>query len=181
MHRTGAIAASFSEWLTAAAMVAALSGCSPAGQAAMAEVGNLAGTASGFASMSSSGKVNDANAELARANARLVENQAFDLEENRDRLTKERPVVARLLFQMAGRERDPVLADLARWVEAGGDPDYAFKYMLTRYEEKAESKDQHLAKPFIDHSQSAAPVLPPNPRSLGAAPDTKTVPPGTPP
>ncbi len=174
MHRTGAIAASFSEWLTVAAVVAALTGCSPAGQAAMAEVGNLAGTASGFATMNSSSKVNDANAELARANARLVENQAFDLEKNRDRVTRERPVVARMLYQMAGRENDPVLTDLARWVEAGGDPDYAFKYMLARYEEKKDAgKEQRSAKPSFDHSQSAAPVLPPDPRSLGSAPDTK--------
>ncbi len=143
----------------------------------MAEVGNLAGNATGLATMGSSGRVNDANAELARANARLAENQAFDLEQNRDRLTKERPVVAHILFQMAGRENDPVLTDLARWVEAGGDPDYAFKYMLTRYEEKNGGGREHPLRPSMDHSQSAVPVLPPNPRSLGAAPDTKTLPP----
>jgi hypothetical protein len=163
MHRTGALAASFYEWVTAAAIVAAtaLGGCSPAGQATMAEVGNLAGTVPGFATIGSSGKVNDANAELARANARLAENQSLDLERNRDRVDKERPVVAKILFETAGREHDQVLADLARWVEAGGDPDYAFKYMLTHTDNKATDHDEsHARKPPIVSGQLSAPPLP---------------------
>jgi hypothetical protein len=56
--------------------------------------------------------------------------QAEELRIKREQLEDERSATVGILREMALAREDPTLADLALWVQAGGDPDYAMHYAL---------------------------------------------------
>ncbi len=50
-----------------------------------------------------------------------------------------------ILQEMARWENDPELDDLAQWTEAGGDPNFAFQYVLERIEQDQKSNQNAVA------------------------------------
>ena len=115
-----------------------VAGCSAAGEAAVQSVGTLASSfgsaASGYQTAQSTKKLNEANVQVALANAALTRQQASDLSLKQKQMEQERPVVVRILNKAAESEHDPMLQSVALWVAAGGDPDYGFKFWLSHEE-----------------------------------------------
>jgi hypothetical protein len=72
----------------------------------------------------------------------LTRQQASDLNTRQDQVERERPVVVRILNSAADSEHDPMLKNVALWVAAGGDPDYAFRYWLS-HEETLSAPNSH--------------------------------------
>jgi len=124
-----------------------VAGCSAAGQAAVESVGTLANSigsaATGYQTAQSTKKLNEANVEVALANAALTREQASDLSTRQNQVERERPVVVRILNSSADSEHDPMLNNVALWVAAGGDPDYAFKYWLSHEEALSAEPNSH--------------------------------------
>jgi hypothetical protein len=129
-----------------AALGLLVSGCAagfanPAGLTSVASaIGEVGATATGFKSTKSATELNDANKELVQAQAAMTQTQVSDSEVERKRLTDERVVTAKLLKGMADSYHEPVFLTLAEWVEAGGDPDFAFKYALTHIQSDEHTK-----------------------------------------
>jgi len=123
-----------------------VAGCSAAGQAAVESVGTLANSigsaATGYQTAQSTKKLNEANIEVALASAALTRQQARDLNTKQNLVERERPVVVRILNSAADSEHDPRLENVALWVAAGGDPDYAFKYWLS-HEDSISFQNSH--------------------------------------
>jgi hypothetical protein len=115
---------------TAAMAIAGLCGCAAAlpDMAGLAQPGNLV---TGLMAVRSTAELNRANEQLARAQAELTKQQALDLKNRREELKDERPVTVGILKDMAGAEHQPIFNDLALWVAAGGDPNYALNYALS--------------------------------------------------
>jgi hypothetical protein len=114
-----------------------LSGCvaagplaTPAVESAATLAGTAGSTATSYVSTESTAELNKANVELIRAQAALLEAQARDLARKRQELAGERATVVGILHDRAISENDYKLADLAMWVNAGGDPQFAMKYLL---------------------------------------------------
>ncbi len=78
----------------------------------------------------SSIELNAANVELVRAQAQMQKAQADELSIKREELENERAATVGILREMSIAREDPTLADVALWVQAGGDPDYAMHYAL---------------------------------------------------
>jgi hypothetical protein len=115
--------------MTVAAAIAGLYGCT----ALTPDVGGLTEPGSvvnGFIMAKSTVALNRANEHLSRAQAQLAMQQAIDLEIKRRSLKEERVATTGILRDMAAAKHQPLFADLAQWVAAGGDPDYALKYAL---------------------------------------------------
>lgn len=114
--------------------VSCLAGCAAAAAPGVEEMTTMAGTAfpaaTGILATRSSMELNAANIDYIRAQAALLRDQSEELKLNRMRLQTERAATVGILRFMAGQRRDPIIADLALWVEAGGDPDFAMKYAL---------------------------------------------------
>jgi len=89
-------------------------------------------TATGFRAVQSASELNNANKQLVYAQTAIAESQVDSAEAERQRLTQERVVTTRLLREMSKDYNDHIYLALAEWVEAGGDPDFAFKYALSR-------------------------------------------------
>lgn len=131
-------------------VVATLPGCSPA--AVNGPVAGLEGVASMLATVGSTAsglKQTESTVELNGANQRLIEAQAAmtqtEVEQKRNdriQLNNERKVTARLLRNMSSEYHEPLFEMLAEWVEAGGDPDFAFRYALTRTDEEQTAQEQ---------------------------------------
>jgi hypothetical protein len=111
-----------------------LSGCAalalPGVEGAASLAGTAGTTATGYISTQSSRELNSANVELIRAQAETQKVQAEDLRVKREELESERAATVGILRELARSHEDPMLADLALWVQAGGDPDYAMHYAL---------------------------------------------------
>jgi hypothetical protein len=124
-----------------------VAGCSAAGQAAFQSVGSLASSvgsaATGYQTAQSTKKLNEANVQVALANATLTRQQASELNLKQNQVEHERPVVVRILNKAAETEHDPMLQSVALWVAAGGDPDYAFKFWLSHEEALATASTPH--------------------------------------
>jgi hypothetical protein len=132
-------------WVLWVVLASVLSGgCSPG--AMEGPVAGMQGVASMLASVGSAAaglKKAQSAIALDGANQRLIEAQAAmtqaQVEQTRDhhaRLINERKVTARLLRAMSTEYHEPLFETLAEWVEAGGDPDFAFKYALSRADEE---------------------------------------------
>lgn len=52
-----------------------------------------------------------------------------------------------ILRDMAVAEHEPLFADLAEWVAAGGDPNYAMNYALTQ--QKSAAAESNLSQPRL--------------------------------
>jgi hypothetical protein len=111
-----------------------VSGCAALAAPGIEGAASLAGmagnSATGYMSTHSSIELNAANAELVRAQAQMQKVQADDLRSKREELESERAATVGILREMAIAREDPTLADVALWVQAGGDPDYAMHYAL---------------------------------------------------
>ncbi|MGA7870229.1 MAG: hypothetical protein WCA22_04950 [Candidatus Binatus sp.] len=110
-----------------------VSGCAalaPGVEGAASLAGTAGTTATGYMSTQSSRELNAANVELILAQARMQKMQAEDLHIKREELESERAATVGILREMAVSREDPTLADLALWVQAGGDADYAIHYAL---------------------------------------------------
>jgi hypothetical protein len=124
-----------------------VAGCSAAGQAAVESVGTLASSvgsaATGYQTAQSTKKLNEANVQVALANAALTRQQAGELNLKQNQVEHERPVVVQILNSAAKSEHDPMLQRVALWVAAGGDPDYAFKFWLSHEEALSTAPTSH--------------------------------------
>ena len=111
-----------------------MSGCAALAAPGIEGAASLAGmagnSATGYMSTHSSIELNAANVELVRAQAQMQKVQADDLRNKREELENERAATVGILREMAIAREDPTLADVALWVQAGGDPDYAMHYAL---------------------------------------------------
>jgi hypothetical protein len=111
-----------------------VSGCAALAAPGIEGAASLAGmagnSATGYMSTHSSIELNAANVELVRAQAQMQKVQADDLRSKREELESERAATVGILREMAIAREDPTLADVALWVQAGGDPDYAMHYAL---------------------------------------------------
>jgi hypothetical protein len=111
-----------------------VSGCAALAAPGIEGAASLAGmagnSATGYMSTHSSIELNAANVELVRAQAQMQKVQADDLRSKREQLESERAATVGILREMAIAREDPTLADVALWVQAGGDPDYAMHYAL---------------------------------------------------
>jgi hypothetical protein len=115
-----------------------LSGCfaaaaplaTPAFESATTMAGTAGSTATGYFATESTKKLNSANVELIHAQAAMLKAQQRDLARKRRQIADERATVVGILRDRAISEDDYKLADLAMWVDAGGDPQFAMKYLL---------------------------------------------------
>jgi hypothetical protein len=148
-------------------MALVLSGCSAAAVQGASGLATSVGSAvTGFETAGSQRRVNNAQVQLTLANAELVRNQALDLELQRDVTSGERPVVVEVLRKTAIEEHDPFLNDIALWVSAGGDPGYAFRYLMDRERERGQlvKHDTLVVPPHPGQAQTTAPgAVPPHP------------------
>jgi hypothetical protein len=138
-----------------------VSGCSAAGQAAVESVGTLASSfgsaATGYQTAQSTKKLNEANVQVALANAALTRQQAGELNLKQNQVEHERPVVVRILNKAAESEHDPMLQSVALWVASGGDPDYAFKFWLSHEEALATAPTPHPTLELPNHQPALQP------------------------
>jgi len=120
--------------LAVVVMARLVSGCAALAAPGVEGAASLAGTAgsaaTGYMSTQSSRELNTANVDLIRAQAQMEKEQAGELSIKRVELEDERAATVGILREMALAREDPTLADLALWVQAGGDPDYAMHYAL---------------------------------------------------
>ncbi len=140
-----------------------VAGCSAAGQAAVESVGSLASSfgsaATGYQTAQSTKKLNEANVQVALANAALTHQQASELNLKQNQVEHERPVVVRILNKAAESEHDPMLQSVALWVASGGDPDYAFKFWLSHEEALATAPTPHPTLELPNHQPALQPKL----------------------
>jgi len=132
-------------------------GCSLGGEAAMQGVSGLAGAIgtgiNGISNANETRRMDSAQMQLTLARAALVRDQVEDRRLTRDKIQSERSIVVKILRVDAGSKHDPFLNDVALWVSAGGDPDYAFRYLMNR-------EQARLAHPFN-------PIVPATLKSVG--------------
>lgn len=155
-------------WILWVILPSALAGCSHA--AIQGPVAGLQGVASMLADVSSTAaglKQTQSTVELNGANQRLIEAQAAmtqtQVEQTRDdhaRLINERKVTARLLRVMSIEYHEPLFETLAVWVEAGGDPDFAFKYALSRANEEQTTQEQPSQTLSLAQHPQLSPAMP---------------------
>ena len=115
-----------------------LSGCfaalplvaAPAVEGATSMAGTAGSTASGVTGTQSMVELNNANIEYIKAQTHLLDAQTRTEDEKRTSMLSERATTVGILRDTAKARHDPMLETLAMWVEEGGDPDYAMKYML---------------------------------------------------
>src|SRR6266849_6589065 len=140
-----------------------VAGCSAAGQAAVESVGYLASSfgsaATGYQTAQSTKKLNEANVQVALANAALTHQQASELNLKQNQVEHERPVAVRILNKAAESEHDPMLQSVALWVASGGDPDYAFKFWLSHEEALATAPTPHPTLELPNHQPALQPKL----------------------
>jgi hypothetical protein len=109
---------------------------SPPGLSSVASaIEAIGATATGFKTTQSTAELNGADKGLVEAETAMTQTQVAQSRSDRERLGHERIVTARLLRAMSGDYHEPVFLTLAEWVEAGGDPDFAFRYALSHIEE----------------------------------------------
>jgi hypothetical protein len=131
-------------WILWVILPSVLSGCSPAAvqgpvaglQGVASMLASVGSTAAGFKQAQSTVELNGANQRLIDAQAAMTQTQVEETRDDHARLVNERMVTARLLRAMSTEYHEPLFETLAEWVEAGGDPDFAFKYALTRADEE---------------------------------------------
>ncbi len=132
----------------------------------LAEPGNVL---NGYITAKSTVQLNRANEQLAHAQAQLTAQQAIDIEQKREQLKEERPATVGILRDMAAAEHQPIFDDLAQWVAAGGDPNYAMNYALT-HQAFAAPKDQTTeSEPWNAHPASLSHARPTQPEQAEGA------------
>jgi hypothetical protein len=102
----------------------------PAAEDVSSLAGTVGTTATGYFSTWSTANLNEANLQLVKLQAAALRTQAREMERKRRLEIKERAVTVGILRDWASARHDPTLSDLAMWVEAGGDSQFAMKYLL---------------------------------------------------
>ncbi|HUY37695.1 MAG TPA: hypothetical protein VMV13_02640 [Candidatus Binataceae bacterium] len=105
---------------------------SPAVEGISSLTGTAGSTTTGYFTSQSQIDLNKANIAQLKAQAELTRAQAAALRDRQCQLDGERATTVGILRDTADARNDPTLDNLAMWVAAGGDPDYAMKYMLTQ-------------------------------------------------
>jgi hypothetical protein len=180
-----------------AALSLSVAGCgasavgSPAGLTGVASmIASVGSTATGFKTVQSTAELNGANKELAEAQTAMMRTQVEQTKADHDRIGTERTVTAKLLREMSTTYHEPMFETLAAWVQAGGDPDFAFKYAIAHVDDENKARiasEQTLLlkqQPALvgpsEHPpevpQPAAPVPKPHP---GVAAEVKDAPPAS--
>lgn len=151
-------------WIALAPLLL-LVGCGPAGIATPTGLSSVAAaleavgsTATGFKTTLSTAELNGADKGLVEAQTAMTQTQLEQSHDDRQRLAQERVVTARLLRGMSTDYHEPVFLTLAAWVEAGGDPDFAFKYALAHI---SEGQTKELPQQAKDLPQQAMLVAAP--------------------
>jgi hypothetical protein len=100
----------------------------------MGSVGSAAGSTgsglSGLLNAKSTEKVNDSWIKNNDAQALYYRQQNLSDARHYTQEMKQRAASVGILKSMATLDEDPQIADLATWVQAGGDPKFALKYAL---------------------------------------------------
>lgn len=116
-----------------------LNGCALLAVPAVEQVGslaNMAGTgATGMVSTQSTVEVNKSWIESNDQQARYTQAQFQALERQHGQDLTRRSTTVGILRNLATLQHDPRIADLARWVQNGGDPQFALDYAFTRGQE----------------------------------------------
>jgi hypothetical protein len=127
MRKVLCIAAAF---LLSGCVAAAAPLATPAFESATTMAGTAGSTATGYLATESTRQLNKATVELVHAQAAMLKAQRRALARKRQQTAIERVTVVGILRERALSEHDYKFADLAMWVSAGGDPQYAMKYLL---------------------------------------------------
>ena len=118
-----------------------MSGCALLAAPAVEEVGSLADVAgagtTGFMGTESTVAVNKSWIKNNDIQARYYSFQLRRLSRQDDFARKKRASAVGILKSMAILDNDPQIADLAQWVENGGDPQFALDHALARDQDDA--------------------------------------------
>jgi hypothetical protein len=109
----------------------------PAVEAAGSMVGPTASGASGIVNAESTVTVNTSWVKNNNAQAAYYRDQRRYLARRQEQANAQRAAAAGIIDNLAVLDRDPRLADLARWVAAGGNAQFALGYALTAAREDA--------------------------------------------
>ena len=130
-----------------ALLTAMLSGCALLAAPAVEEGGTLLGMAgsgasgvSGVMGTESTVTVNDSWVENNKIQARYLHEQMIAMQHKVELEHTERATSIGILREMSASNGDSRLADLAQWVKAGGDPQFALNYALSRAHDDAVRK-----------------------------------------
>ncbi len=136
------------KWIVVLALLTAmLSGCALLAAPALEEGGTLLGMAgsgasgiSGVMGTQSTVDVNSSWIDNNKIQARYMHAQLEAMRHKHNAERTERATSVGILREMAASNGDPRLADLAQWVKAGGDPQFALNYALSRAHDDAVRK-----------------------------------------
>jgi hypothetical protein len=124
-------------FLLGAALLA--SGCALLAAPAVSEVGSVGAAAgstgsgiSGFLGVESTEQVNNSWIKNNDAQALYYRQQTLSAARHESQEMKQRAASVGILKSMATLDEDPQIADLATWVQAGGDPKFALSYALAQ-------------------------------------------------
>jgi uncharacterized protein (UPF0147 family) len=119
--------------LTTVSAAFLVNGCAllaaPEVEKAGSAVGSTGSGVSGLLSGEST-KVNDSLVENNKAQARYYREQTSAISSHRQEEQRQRAASIGILESMATLDNDPQFANLATWVKAGGDPQFALGYAL---------------------------------------------------
>ena len=111
-------------------------GCALLAAPGVEEAGSLAGVAlpgmSGTLSTESTASVNNSLIKANNLQAQYTQMETVALEHAQEMEQGERAATEGILKSMAKSDGDPEIADLALWVKAGGDPQYALNSAFAR-------------------------------------------------
>jgi hypothetical protein len=120
--------------LTAVGAAFLLNGCALLAAPAVGETGTALGSTgsgvSGLLNAESTSKVDDSFVKNNNAQARYYREQVSAVSSHRQEEQRQRAASVGILESMATIDKDPQIADLATWVKAGGDPQFALGYAL---------------------------------------------------
>lgn len=116
-----------------------ISGCALLAAPAVENAGSLFGStasgASGVLGAQSTAEVNKSTEQINAVQLTYIRQQISALSRQQKQEAMRRDAAVGILTSMAALDHDPQLTNLARWVEAGGDPQFALGYALARDKE----------------------------------------------
>ncbi len=133
------------KWIVVLVLLAVmLNGCALLGAPIVEEGGTLvemagsgASGVSGVMGTESTVDVNSSWIDNNKMQTRYMYAQLEAMRRKRDAERSKRAASVGILREMAASNHDPRLADLAQWVNAGGDPQFALNYALSRARDDA--------------------------------------------
>jgi hypothetical protein len=139
------IRAGFAQFVAAGLLMVGVAllanGCGLLAIPAIEKTGSLIGPAgtgvSSVVGTDSTAAVNDSWTKNNDAQAQYYREQMLALSRQRQQEVTRRAASVGILKSMATLDHDPQMADLAEWVEAGGDPQFALDYGLAKEKDDA--------------------------------------------